>query len=556
MPRTCWSVHELQYLDAPGASVLAFHNIYPQGKQGGVEIIQHGERVAVCGQLRPDVRAGRPKLHSSPGERRVDAQAVLIEVPLTEPNLALAYTVRLRGEGDSVRLTVDLVAPFDAAAAPGAAFCMELYPPAFFGKSYHLGGVSAVFPREPNRPVTANPAGRSRATDMARGSRLVLAPEDPARRMTIEGVGCELELFDGRKCDDEAWFTVSTPLRAGATHGAVEWLITPHRIPGWRRAPVIAVSQVGYHPDQDKRAVIELDAACEDLGTAALLRVDDGGGPVPALSAPVHKWGKWLRYQYGIFDFTQVREPGLYVVSYAGQSAGPFRIGADVYAQGVWQPTLESFLPVQMCHVDVWDGLRLWHGACHLDDAVQAPAPVEHVDAYVQGQTTDTQFEPFEHIPHLNVGGWHDAGDTDLAAGSQAGTVLPLALAWEEFGPDTDQTAVRRDERLVLMFTPDGVPDLVQQIAWGAECLLGGYRAVGPQLLRHHRAGAPPLLSARRDLHDDGQPHLRRLPRARRADRRPLRPARRPLGLHQSRHGAGVPGGGGAGRGLPRAGRA
>ena len=41
---------------------------------------------------------------------------------------------------------------------------------------------------------------------------------------------------------------------------AVEWLITPHRIPGWRRAPVIAISQVGYHPDQDKRAVIELEA--------------------------------------------------------------------------------------------------------------------------------------------------------------------------------------------------------------------------------------------------------------------------------------------------------
>jgi hypothetical protein len=79
----------------------------------------------------------------------------------------------------------------------------------------------------------------------------------------------------------------------------------------------------------------------------------------------------------------------------------------------------------------------------------------------------------------LDKGGWHDAGDYDLAAGSQAQTTYVLTLAHEAFGVDSDQTTVRKDERLVLLHTPDGVPDIVQQIAHGVESLLSGYRAAG-----------------------------------------------------------------------------
>jgi hypothetical protein len=151
-----------------------------------------------------------------------------------------------------------------------------------------------------------------------------------------------------------------------------------------------------------------------------------------------------------------------------------------------------------MCHAEVWDGGRCWHGACHLDDALQAPAPHAHFDGYAQGESTDTPFEPFQHIPHLDRGGWHDAGDTDLAAGSQAWTTHVLALAHEEFGIDLDETTISDDGREVLMHQPDGVPDVIQQIAWGAECLLGGYRAVGHSFCgiiagnrrRYHQRGA------------------------------------------------------------------
>ena len=39
-------------LEARGLSVLLFHNYYPDGKQGGIEIIQHGLRIATNGDLR------------------------------------------------------------------------------------------------------------------------------------------------------------------------------------------------------------------------------------------------------------------------------------------------------------------------------------------------------------------------------------------------------------------------------------------------------------------------------------------------------------------------
>src|ERR1035437_7356689 len=47
-----WTINEQEYLERQGLSVLAFHDFYPGGKQGGIEIIQHGERIATNGFLR------------------------------------------------------------------------------------------------------------------------------------------------------------------------------------------------------------------------------------------------------------------------------------------------------------------------------------------------------------------------------------------------------------------------------------------------------------------------------------------------------------------------
>ena len=49
----------------------------------------------------------------------------------------------------------------------------------------------------------------------------------------------------------------------------------------------------------------------------------------------------------------------------------------------------------------------------------------------------ETPFPAFQHIPGLDRGGWHDAGDYDLAAGSQAGTTYHAGPGARNFWPWT-----------------------------------------------------------------------------------------------------------------------
>ena len=81
--------------------------------------------------------------------------------------------------------------------------------------------------------------------------------------------------------------------------------------------PVVQVSQVGYHPAQQKIAVIELDANDKRkmqlhhyyalMKMAALKHV---------LQSTPKDWGNFLRYHYLQFDFSQIKKPGMYVVKY------------------------------------------------------------------------------------------------------------------------------------------------------------------------------------------------------------------------------------------------
>ena len=94
-------------------------------------------------------------------------------------------------------------------------------------------------------------------------------------------------------------------------------------------------------------------------------------------------------------------------------------------------------------------------------------------------ESTTAKYGDNQHIPGLDWGGWHDAGDYDLPAGSIAMTTLALALAQEEFQPSIDETTIRRGEREVLLHKADGKPDILQQIEFGVEGMLASYRVAG-----------------------------------------------------------------------------
>ncbi len=487
-------LNKKQYFEAPGINVMAFQDIYPDGHQGGVSIIQNGVRVATNGDIRLEPAPGQFQPMPAQVARSVDAASNTITTtlaypdatknrvgfnPIDYPDLNFTYKVTVRGEGDSIRVTVDLDKPIPAAFIGKVGFNFELFPNDLFGKTWHLGNTAGIFPHQPNGPETRDPAGEVQPVPLAAGARLSIAPETDGQRMIVESKTGNLELLDARSKRNNGWFVVRSLVAAGATKSAVEWVITPHAIPGWKYQPVVHVSQIGYHPAQKKVAIIELDREDAITVPARLLRIEPAGGVREVLAASPAAWGEFLRYKYARFDFSKVDQPGMYQVAFGSSVSQPFRIAPDVYQRGVWQPVLEYFLPAQMCHMRVEQQYLVWHGACHLDDARMSPTSHNQFDGYSQGPSTLTKYQPGQTVPGLDRGGWHDAGDADLRIESQADEVSILASAYENFHLDYDDTTVDETTLRTQIHVPDGKADALQQIEHGILSILGGYRSMG-----------------------------------------------------------------------------
>ena len=490
-----FQLNDQEYFENSGVNVMAFSDFYPDGHQGGVTVIMHGIRIAANGDLRLDEAPGQWQPIPKQKKRITDKADKLITTyltypdsarnrkgfnPIIYPELYFNYTVKTRAEGGSVIVTVDLDRPLPDEFIDKVGFNMELFPGALFGKTWMIDDQSGIFPRQVNGPAMYDKRGDIVAAEpMASGQQLVVAPEDESLRLTIRSVSGSLHLIDGRYLHNNGWFIVRSPIAVGATQKAVEWIITPNSIGGWISDPVIHVSQIGYHPLQQKLALVELDKNDLKRDTVKLVRIDaDGKQQTVKYDKPV-EWGKFLRYNYLRFDFSSIKAPGMYLVKYGNQQSQPFRIASDIFERNVWQPTLEYFLPVQMCHMRVNEKYRVWHGLCHMDDARMAPVNTNHFDGYLQGESTLTSYKPGEHVPGLNAGGWHDAGDYDLRVESQSGEVYILTQAYEAFNLKYDETSVDQHSRIVEIHQPDGKPDVLQQIEHGALSVVGGYRNLG-----------------------------------------------------------------------------
>ncbi len=477
MSQNPWKLTEFEALEAPAVTVLFYHNRYEEGKQGGLEILQEATRIAANGNLRLEAAAEQWSSLPEHGPRQIQPDGSM-SVECNYANPPIHYTARLSPLGNELRLTVDLAEPLPEEWVGRVSFNLELQIGAFMEKSFLMDGHAGSFPRSYISPKVKNAAGAFEPAPLAVGKKLVTAPGNPALQIKFEALNGELILLDGRGAAENGWYVLRGMIPAGVTTNALQWSITPSIQPGWVRPPAILFSQVGYHSAQKKVAVIELDGQVQQPGEARLVRLSDNGFEV-VKTQKLALWGPYLCYNYAQFDFSEVSQPGLYQIEYEGSRGEAFPISPDVFKEGVWQPTLEDYFPVQMCHMEVRHGYRIWHGLCHMDDALQAPTNHEHFDGYRQYATTDTDFAPYEHIPHLDRGGWHDAGDYDLAAGSQAQTTRVLVLAREDFGLDSDQTTVKPAELKVEMHVPDGIPDVIQQVAHGVENMLSGYRASG-----------------------------------------------------------------------------
>ncbi|MGA2916691.1 MAG: glycoside hydrolase family 9 protein [Sedimentisphaerales bacterium] len=476
-------INDLDYFEARGLNVFAFSNWYDvnffsDSKLSGIEIIHHEVRTATNGDVRLSPTPGQWDPIPKFVKRQVNKKENSIQAFLAYPDYDFNYTIKAQAQDGGILLSVSLDKPLPQELIGKAGFNLEFLPAAYFEKTYLMDGNSGVFPLYPGGQMRVEKSGVVEPKPIVVGKRLILAPEDPARRITIEAKTGELLLFDGRNKAQNGWFVVRSLIPQGKTGNVVEWRLTANTIPNWIRQPVIAHSQVGYHPNQGKKAVVELDKNDKPLSSARLLKVTDDGKLEEKYKSKIKKWGKFLRYNYFTFDFSQVKDCGLYIIEYGNVRTKPFRVAKDIY-ENAWQPTLDVFFPVQMDHMFVKEAYRVWHGAAHLDDALQAPVNHKHFDLYNQGPTTDSPYKPLEHIPGLNIGGWFDAGDFDIRTQSHYFAVLNLVQTWENFRPMRDETSIDQKTRYTEIHHPDGIPDIIQQIEQGTLALIAQFRAVG-----------------------------------------------------------------------------
>ena len=230
------------------------------------------------------------------------------------PDFEFSYTVTVQGSEGAVLVSVDLDRPVPPEYKGKLCFNLELFPGSLFGRPWIMDEKQGVFPRHPNGPLLVcvpnylhsladiTPDGGLRtdpdrlsehggekynpivaddiiAEPYASGRHFTLRPDDPNNRCTVRSESGTLKLYDGRMNHNNGWFVLSEELPAGAAEGAVRWIVAPSMVEGWTYAPVVQVSQVGYHPDQPKTAIVETEEPGSEK--AVLCRIqEDGEHPV------------------------------------------------------------------------------------------------------------------------------------------------------------------------------------------------------------------------------------------------------------------------------------
>jgi hypothetical protein len=353
-----WVLNEKEYFEAPGVNLLVFSNwyngLFSDSKISGIELIHHGVRTATNGDVRLNATPEQWDPIPEFVERKVDQDNGSIEAFMRYPAYDFAFSIRVSRAGQGVRIAVNLPRPLPAELEGKAGLNLEFLPAAYFEKSFSMDGRSGLFPLYPSGPKESTTQA---ALPLTSGQHLVLAPEDAQRRVSIRSSSARIALYDGRAKAQNGWFVVRSLLPAGRQGVVLEWQLDASSTAGWQRDPVIAHSQVGYHPAQPKVAVIERDPGAGEWPPVRLLRVEADGRRTVAHEAPPVPWGRYLRYDYAQFDFSAVRAAGTYLLESGDQRTAPFRIASDIY-DTAWQPTLDVFLPVQMDHVLVTENIE------------------------------------------------------------------------------------------------------------------------------------------------------------------------------------------------------
>ena len=504
-------LNDLEYFECQGVNVLVFSNSFNGGfndeKNSGIEIIHHGVRTIQGGAVRLNKTPEQWDLVPRMTNRKVDRENGSIEVSMRYDVAALGGAaagfkedfdsrVVVTAKGKAVEIAVWLDKPVPEKLAGEAGFNLEFLPSQYWLKTFTMDGRLNRFPRYATSQTVTRPNSEKprqfkgfktyddRGTDrfvdpcpIETGHNITMASESPERMIRISSNDAELELYDGRMLAQNGWFVLRSVLPKGKTGKVITWTVEPHAIPNWIREPNIGFSQIGYMLEQPKVAVIELDKKDKPQACATLMRIKDDGTTEQAFRGNIKEWGPYFKYNYVKFDFSSVRQPGIYYIQYGNTKTNNFLIDEHVDDK-ITDATTDVWVPIHMNHLYVTEGYRTWHGEPFKEGYLQAP-PSDHFDLHSQGKTTDTKYKPLELIPGLNFGGFFDAGDFDIETGSNINVVQNLIRAWELFKPQRDETFVSQEQRYVELHRPDGTPDILQYIEHGVLNLVAQAEQIG-----------------------------------------------------------------------------
>ena len=488
------------YFERQGVNVLVFSNSFNGGfndeKNSGIEIIQHGIRAIQGGAVRLNNTPEQWDLVPKMTYRNVNREQGSIEVGLRYDDYDFDSRVVVTAQGKAVEIAVWLDKPVPEELVGNAGLNLEFLPSRYWLKTFSMDGRLNRFPRYATSQTVARPnsekprqfkgfktyddRGTGRFVDplpLETGHSITMAMDDPERMIRIHSNDAELKLYDGRMLAQNGWFVLRSVLPAGKTGKVVSWTVEPYAVEDWIRKPNIGFCQVGYTPDQPKVSVIELDKNDLPKAVAALMRINEDGTVSKAYEGKIDTWGRYYKYNYVKFDFSSVKEPGIYYIQYDTVKTNNFLIDERVYDK-ITDATTDVWVPIHMNHMFVNEGYRVWHGEPFKEGYLQAP-PSDHFDLHYQGPTTDTKYKPLELIPGLNVGGFFDAGDFDIETGANINVVENLIRAWELFKPLRDETFVSEEQRYVDLHRPDGTPDIMQYIQHGVLNLVAQAEQIG-----------------------------------------------------------------------------
>jgi endoglucanase len=335
-------------------------------------------------------------------------------------------------------------------------FQMHLPIKMYGGARYRADGAEGRYPEQ--QPQDANIAGSVR--------RLECDLDDPSLNLVIEA-SAAFGIQDERQWSSP-YYQLNVPISGGDDVRVDVYLTLPDTLAGLP-GPRLCVSQIGYPVRGLKYVVMEWarslprpDDAVKLLKAGAVVREGRFGPTVDY---------DYMQSSFAVFDFSDLQEPGDYTLAWSGGKE-PVQVRQSTFEDRLWEPTIDCFIPWEMCHASLDFGGKLPSmKACHLDDGQRVPANSPNLDGFISYECADTPFNAGDYIP-CGIGGWHDAGDYDLNVPVQSYVTWKLALAYEEFGLDRDVATLDVKKQAFTLGKPDGVPDVLQQVEWGARWLL------------------------------------------------------------------------------------